>query len=80
MLVREFYPPPHSSISMRGSSGEEPSFHHREAGASKLLSQPSQPLPGIFHLSYAWVGVLPEVEEFLDLAQKNNHPLGLINS
>lgn len=29
------------------------------------LSQPSQPLPGILHLSYLWISVLPEGEEFL---------------
>jgi hypothetical protein len=29
-----------------------------------IILQPSQPLPGIFNLSYPRVSVLPEVEEF----------------
>jgi hypothetical protein len=30
-----------------------------------MTDQPSQPLPRIINLSYAWVGVLPEDEELL---------------
>ena len=40
---------------MRRSSGNSPSFRHREAGASEQLSQPSQPLLRILKLSYPGV-------------------------
>ena len=52
--------PPHTSIIVRRSSGNWPSFRYWEAVAFEQLSQPRQLRLRVFHLREDGIGVFPE--------------------